>query len=122
MEDFGITYNASFRALPKIVKPAKTKEQLLEEEQKHCFVILAEYYHLLQQWKKEYAPKEMEEEFHPYYVEALQEIPKIEYQLDTLLLKEIPDRAFVISDLRGEVNKLERKVKDRRRSERDARG
>ena len=63
----------------------------------------------------------MEEEFHPYYVEALQEIPKIEYQLDTLLLKEIPDRAFVISDLRGEVNKLERKVKDRRRSERDAR-
>ena len=122
VQDFGITYNASFRAPPKIVKPVKTKEQLLEEEQKYCYVSLAEYYHLLQKWKTKYAPKEMEEEFHPYYVEALQEIPKIEYQLDTLLLKEIPDRAFVISDLRGEVNKLERKVKDRRRSERDARG
>ena len=62
VEDFGITYNASFRAPPKIVKPVKTKEQLLEEEQKYCYVSLAEYYHLLQKWKTKYAPKEMEEE------------------------------------------------------------
>ena len=36
----------------------------------------------------------MDEEWHPCFVEALQNISKVEYQLDTLLEKDIPDRAW----------------------------
>lgn len=35
----------------------------------------------------------------PALVEALQNISKVEYQLDTLLEKDIPDRASVVSDI-----------------------
>ena len=37
----------------------------------------------------------MDEELHPCFVEALQNISKVEYQLDTLLEKDIPDTIFV---------------------------
>lgn len=38
----------------------------------------------------------MDEELYPCFVEALQNISKVEYQMDTLLEKDIPDRAFRI--------------------------
>ncbi len=63
------------------------------------FCVLSDYYHLLRKWKTEYAPKSMDEEWHPCFVEALQNISKVEYQLDTLLEKDIPDRASVVSDI-----------------------
>lgn len=120
VQDFGLSYDSSFRAPSKVIKPVKTKEQMLKEEQNHCFRILSEYYHLLLKWKIKYAPKEMEEEFHPYFVEALQNISKVEYQLDTLLEKDMSDRALVISDIRKEVKDIERRIQNYRRSERDA--
>lgn len=34
--DFGLNYDATNRAPPKRVEPQKTKEQILDEEQRHC--------------------------------------------------------------------------------------
>jgi DNA primase len=58
-----------------------------------------DYYYLLMEWKTKYAPKSMDVEPHPCFVEALQNISKVEYQMDTLIEKDIPDRAFVVSDI-----------------------
>ena len=67
-----------------------------------------------------YAPKSMDEELHPLFVEALQNISRVEYQLDTLLEKDIPDRAFVISDIGKGVKSIVGRIEEYRRSERDA--
>lgn len=115
--DFGLNYDATNRAPPKRAVPQKTKEQILDEEQKHCFRVLSDYYHLLKDWKNKYAPKSMDEEPHPCFVEALQNISKVEYQMDTLLEKDISDRAFVVSDIGKEVKSIERRIAEYRRSE-----
>lgn len=108
------------RPLPKPAVPQKSKEQILDEEQKKCFRELSDYYHLLKEWKIKYAPKSMDEELHPLFVEALQNISRVEYQLDTLLEKDIPDRAFVISDIGKGVKSIVGRIEEYRRSERDA--
>lgn len=68
--------------------PKKTPEQILDEEQKQCFCVLSDYYHLLMKWKTEYAPKSMDEEWLPALVEALQNISKVNISL-ILSLKRI---------------------------------
>lgn len=118
--DFGLNYDATNRPLPKPAVPQKSKEQILDEEQKKCFRELSDYYHLLKEWKIKYAPKSMDEELHPLFVEALQNISRVEYQLDTLLEKDIPDRAFVISDIGKGVKSIVGRIEEYRRSERDA--
>ena len=42
------------------------------------------------------------------------------YIMDALLEKDIPDRAFVVSDIRKGVKSIERRIEEYRRSERDA--
>jgi DNA primase len=118
--DFGLNYDATNRAPPKKIAPRKTPEQILDEEHRRCFRVLSDYYHLLKKWKTEYVPKSMDEEWHPCFVEALQNISKVEYQLDTLLEKDIPDRAFVVSDIGKGVKSIVRRIEEYRRSERDA--
>ena len=118
--DFGLNYDATNRAPPKKIAPRKTPEQILDEEQRQCFRVLSDYYHLLKKWKTEYVPKSMDEEWHPCFVEALQNISKVEYQLDTLLEKDIPDRAFVVSDIGKGVKSIVRRIEEYRRSQGDA--
>lgn len=74
----------------------------------------------LGKWKTEYAPKSMDEEWHPCFVEALQNISKVEYQLDTLLEKDIPDRASVVSDIGKGVKSIAGRIEEYRRSQGDA--
>ncbi len=119
--DFGLKFDATNRAPPKKLVLQKTKEQRLDEEQKHCFRVLADYYHLLREWKNKYAPKSMDEELHPCFVEALQNISKVEYQMDTLLEKDIPDRAFVVSDIGKGIKSIERRIEEYRSRERMSR-
>ncbi len=118
--DFGLNYDATNRAPPKKIAPRKTPEQILDEEHKQCFRVLSDYYHLLKKWKTEYAPKSMDEKWHPCFVEALQNISKVEYQLDTLLEKDIPDGAFVVSDIGKGVKSIMRRIEEHRRSQGDA--
>jgi len=118
--DFGLNYDATNRAPPKRVVPQKSKEQILDEEHRNCYRVLSDYYHLLKEWKIKYEPKSMDEELHPCFVEALQNISKVEYQMDTLLEKDIPDRAFVVSDIGKGVKSIVRRIEEYRRSERDA--
>lgn len=57
---------------------------------------------------------------HPCFVEALQNISKVEYQLDTLLEKDIPDRASVVSDIGKGVKSIAGRIEEYRRSQGDA--
>lgn len=78
-DDFGISYDSKQKpsVRPKIREPIP--EQKYYQEENHCYKMLTDYFHLLREWKQQYAPKQPEEEWHPLFVEALQRESYIEY-------------------------------------------
>ena len=119
--DFGIEVDE--KAKPEVFHPYRPRADPQKELQKwfdQAWDVLLEYRFLLRDWEKRYAPQSMDEEWHPCFVEALQNISKVEYQMDALLEKDIPDRTFVVSDIRKGVKSIERRIEEYRRSERDA--
>lgn len=105
-DDFHLSYDEKNNKM-KMLKPKKTDEQIFREAEKHCYIVLCDYLHLLQKWKTEYVPVDENNVFHPYYLEALKEIDHVEYLLDTLLNGDISDRAFLISDYGRKVKEIE---------------
>ena len=112
--DFGLAYDRDRHGSPpraKPIKPKKTDEQLFKEAERYVFMVLCDYHDMLLKWKNEYAPKSPDEEFHPYFVEALQEIDHVEYLLDTLLDGDISDRAFLLSEYGKKVQDIEKRLR-----------
>ena len=79
-------------------RPQKSEAQIFAEAQKYIFKVLSDFHGMLKKWKKEYEPRSPDEEFHPHFVEALQEINHVEYHLDTLLEGDSTDRASLVSE------------------------
>ena len=92
--------------------PKKSDEQIFRETEEYVFRILSDYYHLIKTWETEYAPKTMDAEWHPYFVEALREKNIVEYRLDTLLDGDIHDRAFLISDCGRKVKRIAKRLQE----------
>lgn len=114
-EDFNLTYDINYNdsnGPPVKLKPVKSDEQRFKEIELRCFNTLCDYYHLLRKWKKEYAPKETDEQYHPLFEEALQNISQIEYLIDTLLSGDISDRVLLLEDYGKKVIEIERRLKD----------
>ena len=94
-QDFSIPYedkeppSRSRRPQPRQESP----EQQFKRMERHCFRVLSDYHNLLRRWKRDYAPKTPEEEWHPLFVEALQKQSHVEYLLDVLLFSDIGERA-----------------------------
>ena len=110
-QDFSIPYED--REPPGRRKPKprqETPEQRFCRMERYCFRVLSDYYHLLRRWKRDYAPKTPEEEWHPLFVEALQKQSHVEYLLDVLLSPDMEERAVLIVDYGKEVSNLERRM------------
>ena len=122
-EDLSIEYDKTTQKTKPVsipIRPQKSEAQIFAEVQKYIYKVLSDFHNMLKKWKKEYEPKKEDEEFHPRYVEALQEIDRVEYQLDTLLQGDETDRALLMSEKGKEVSGLEerlRKSKERARRE-----
>ena len=84
-EDFGLNYDSRQKpsVRPRIREP--TPEQKYQKEENHCYKVLTDYFHLLREWEKKYAPKQPDEEWNPLFAEALHKKNYIEYLLDILL-------------------------------------
>lgn len=109
-EDFGISYDSKQKpsVISRIREP--TPQQRYKQEEAHCFRVLSDYFHLLQRWKQDYAPKQSADECHPLFAEALQRMSYIEYLLDTLLNGSREERQALVTEQRKEVIKLERRI------------
>lgn len=109
-DDFGIRYDKNQRmsVKPKVREP--TKEETDQAEERRCYRVLCDYFHLLRRWETEYAPKQPDEEWHPWFVEALQRKPHIEYLLDILLYGSPEDKKAVAAEQKKEVETLERRI------------
>ena len=88
----------------------ETPEQRFRRMERYCFRVLCDYRNLLRRWKRDYAPKTPDEDFHPLFVEALQKQDYVDYLLDVLLSPDMEERAALIIDCGKEVSNLERRM------------
>ena len=68
-----------------------------DENEKLCFRVLSEYLHILQDWKKRYAPQTPEEEPDDRFVEACHMLECTQYMLDLLTIGSHEERAELVS-------------------------
>ena len=87
----------------------EAEEQKYRRMERHCFQVLADYYHLLRRWREEHAPCQPDEAWHPLFVEALQRESHIEYLLDVLLYGTAEEKKALVAEQRKEVIRLERR-------------
>lgn len=113
-DDFGIRYDSKQKPFirPRIREP--TLEQKYEKEEKHCYKVLTDYFHLLRKWEKQYVPKQSDKEldvaFHPLFVEALQRKRYMEYMIDTILHGPLEEKKCLVAEQRKEMMKLEKRI------------
>lgn len=86
--DFNIPYDDErsgrepVRSSP--IKARRSLMQRLKNYQNENYRALCSYFHLLRQWEAEYAPKPEDEDWHPLFMEAIQNSARVEYLLDEL--------------------------------------
>ena len=107
--DFGIGYDSGRKPSVRARIREPTPEQKYQQEENRCYKVLSDYYHLLREWKEQYAPKQPEDEWHPLFVEALQRESHIEYLLDVLLYGTAEEKKALVAEQRKEVIRLEQR-------------
>ena len=88
----------------------ETPEQQFKRMERYCLRVLCDYRNRLGRWKRDYAPKGPEDDWHPLFVEALQKQDYVDYLLDVLLSPDMEERAVLIVDYGKEVSNLERRM------------
>ena len=91
--DFGIR-----EARPSVLDKLKTYQTQAENE-KLCFRVLREYLHILQDWKKKYAPQTPHEEPHEHFVEACHMLECTQYMVDQLTIGSSKERTKLVADM-----------------------
>ena len=84
-DDFGIRYDPQKATQPIKKQYLVRDEDVFAHRASYVYHELADYRNLLIQWMQQYAPKTSEEEPHPRFMEAINNLPIVEYQLDVLL-------------------------------------
>ena len=82
--DFGIQFDA-LNATPAVRKPREiSEEEVFAHQVSYCYQELANYRNQLVQWQQQYAPQSPDEEMHPRFLEAVQNLDLVENDLDLL--------------------------------------
>ena len=115
--DMGLTVTAENRpeVQPGIRRKAKrerTERQQFEQSVDRVYGVYCDYFHLLNQWAEEYAPRSPTEDLHPLFVEAMHQRDYVEYLLDLLLYGSREDKAFVLIEKGKGVNELEKRIRE----------
>ena len=104
--DFGIHYDGQGRASPRPVKPKISEKLKQYQAEQRFFRVYADYLHLMKDWRSLYARRTPEENWHPLFVEALQNQDYVEYLLDSYLSGTEEERAELAFAHRDEQNKV----------------
>ena len=73
-------------------KQNKSEIHQFRENETYCFSVLVDYLHLLEHWKKEYAPVSPATSIDDRFVEACQMLDRIEYMVDALIFETLEQR------------------------------
>ena len=105
--DFGIR-----EALPSVLAKLKTYQTQAENE-KLCFRVLREYLHILQDWKKKYAPQTPEEDPHERFAEACRMLECTQFMVDLLTGGPAKEREALVADLMADdkIHRLQEQIR-----------
>ena len=107
--DVGIGYDSGRKPSVRARIREPTPEQKYQQEENRCYKVLSDYFHHLRTWKRQYAPQQPEDEWHPLFVEAMQRESHIEYLLDVLLYGTAEEKKALVAEQRKEVMRLEQR-------------
>lgn len=112
--DFGISYGSwgptGYKGRKK-PKTAKLLELQREEDEKNFYRILTDYYHQLKRWKEIRAPTSPDEEWDEYFCEALRNLDKVEYLLDSFIEARHEEKAEIMNEYGEAVKQYEGRMK-----------
>ena len=97
-DDFFIRYDAHDHVRQTRKRYEPRAEDILAHKVSYCFRELAAYRNILVMWKQQYAPKSMDEEWHPLFIQALENLSNVEYQLDVLLSGSDAEKELITTD------------------------
>ncbi len=107
--DFQISMEHDIRT-PQQPKHEKISDaDKLKHQVSFCYTELTDYRNKLVQWREQYAPVSPDEEPHPCFLEAIQNIERVEYLLDVLLDGSDEEKRFALEEC--EALKKEKEVK-----------
>ena len=117
--DFGITQDKPPDKAVQEKQNRKSEAQRLRELEKLCFSALMEYYKLLQEWKRLYAPRSPEDKHDDRFVEACHNLDYVEYLVDLLIMGDSYERTDVIDMMMtdGKLQKLQKYLEKARKEE-----
>ena len=95
-------------------KRQRLQESYLDKQLKAATHTLIEYHWLLREWKDHLAPESPEEPIDPLFVEALQNIDKINYFLDTLMEGSHREQIAFLLDNGKAVKQIEERIRSYR--------
>lgn len=122
--DFNITHDYERREVsfpPR--SPVKVKRSLLQRlktYQNENYRALCSYFRLLRQWEVEFAPKQPEDEWHPLFMEAIQNSTRVEYLLDELQGCTPEEAKALIADNKNEIARYAGRVREYKKTEKHA--
>ena len=117
--DFGIDPDKP-PSVTALAKPRHPMIRAFREDERYCQRVLCDYLRLLEDWKRRYAPKNMDEEPDDRFEEACHMLDYVEYLADTLTVADLETRTEVVSTLLkdGTISGLEEKIRRDRQKER----
>lgn len=94
---------------PSVISRLEAAQEYRKKENR-CYRVLCGYFHLLQNWKEQYAPQPSDKEWHPLFCEALQKIDYVEYLLGELISGTLEERAAIVKEKEKDLAGLEKKI------------
>ena len=117
--DFGITQDKPPTKAMQEKQNRKSEAQRLRKNEKLCFSAFMEYYKLLQEWKRLYAPRSPEDTQDDIFVQACHNLDYVEYLVDLLIMGDSYERNEVIEIVMtdSKLQKLQKHLKKARKEE-----
>ena len=106
MQDFGITADKS---------SVMHRTRYPTENIHHTFRILSDYIKLLEEWQTRYKPKSPDDEIHPRFMTALNELEKLRYYQDIFITGTKDEQKQLSKELQEDIQVFERELRNDRK-------
>ena len=113
-KDFQISYEVQGKnqKTQRREKPKENRESRYRQTERRCIRAYDAYLKLLRNWKKAYAPKRPNEDWHPRFCEALEKEAQVEAILAGLMSPQLEERVKTVIEVGREVPDIERRVSE----------
>lgn len=97
-EDFGVGCDTVMEDLAELKKMRSDRER---EQERQVFLLLMERLYTLRDWIVRFAPKSPDKDLDPRFVEAYQDLARVEYLVDVLCTGDEREKREVVAELRS---------------------